>query len=182
MSTPDNDYYCLLCNRRLEIYSEKDIEKDQIEQLQNKEKIKNNNIPKCPTCGSTNIKKISASSKVFGAAMFGLFSKTARSQFECQKRFKKLRGVGNLPLSYDFYITHYNALIEYQGRQHQQAIDYFGGEEYHKTQMCHDDRKRKYAKENGYNYLEIRYFDYDNIEDILMSYFNSITNPVTTTA
>lgn len=80
----DNDYYCLLCNRRLEIYSEKDIEKDQIEQLQNKEKIKNNNIPECPTCGSTNIKKISTSSKVFGAAMFGLFSKTARSQFECQ--------------------------------------------------------------------------------------------------
>ena len=42
------------------------------------------NVPKCPTCGSTNIKKISTSSKVFGAAMFGLFSKTARSQFECQ--------------------------------------------------------------------------------------------------
>lgn len=41
------------------------------------------NIPKCPTCGSTNIKKISTSSKVFGAAMFGLFSKTAKSQFQC---------------------------------------------------------------------------------------------------
>lgn len=42
------------------------------------------NVPKCPTCGSTNIKKISATSKVFGAAMFGLFSRTAHSQFECQ--------------------------------------------------------------------------------------------------
>lgn len=42
------------------------------------------NVPKCPTCGSTNIKKISTTSKVMGAAMFGLFSKTARSQFECQ--------------------------------------------------------------------------------------------------
>lgn len=41
------------------------------------------NIPKCPTCGSTNIKKISATSKVFGAAMFGLFSKTVHSQFQC---------------------------------------------------------------------------------------------------
>ena len=40
--------------------------------------------PKCPTCGSTNIKRISTSSKVFGAALFGLFSKTAHSQFECQ--------------------------------------------------------------------------------------------------
>ena len=42
------------------------------------------NIPKCPTCGSTDLKKISTTSKVAGAAMFGLFSKTARSQFECK--------------------------------------------------------------------------------------------------
>ena len=41
------------------------------------------NKPKCPTCSSTNIKKISALSKVAGASMFGLFSKTARSQFQC---------------------------------------------------------------------------------------------------
>lgn len=39
---------------------------------------------KCPTCGSTNVKKISASSKAGGALLFGLFSKTAKSQFECK--------------------------------------------------------------------------------------------------
>ena len=43
----------------------------------------NKNQPKCPTCQSTNISKISTTSKVAGAAMFGLFSKTARSQFCC---------------------------------------------------------------------------------------------------
>lgn len=42
------------------------------------------NTPKCPTCGSTKIKKISSVSKVAGAALFGLFSKTARSQFQCE--------------------------------------------------------------------------------------------------
>ena len=36
------------------------------------------NKPKCPTCNSTNISSIS---KVSGALAFGLFSKTARSQF-----------------------------------------------------------------------------------------------------
>lgn len=41
------------------------------------------NIPKCPTCGSTNITKISTTSKVAGAVAFGLFSKTAKSQFKC---------------------------------------------------------------------------------------------------
>lgn len=44
----------------------------------------NTNIPHCPTCGSTNIKKISVTSKAVGAGLFGLFSKTARSQFECK--------------------------------------------------------------------------------------------------
>ena len=39
--------------------------------------------PKCPTCGSTNIEKISVSSKIVGAGLFGIFSKTARSQFKC---------------------------------------------------------------------------------------------------
>lgn len=43
-----------------------------------------NCIPKCPTCNSTNIQKISGTAKVTGAVTFGLFSKTARSQFKCK--------------------------------------------------------------------------------------------------
>ena len=39
--------------------------------------------PHCPTCSSANVKKISATSKVAGAVAFGLFSKTAKSQFVC---------------------------------------------------------------------------------------------------
>lgn len=42
------------------------------------------NKPKCPTCGSTNIQKISASAKLGGAMMFGIFSKTAKSQWKCR--------------------------------------------------------------------------------------------------
>lgn len=41
-------------------------------------------IPHCPTCNSTNIKRISTASKAVGVGLFGLFSKTARSQFECK--------------------------------------------------------------------------------------------------
>lgn len=46
-------------------------------------KQKNTYSPKCPTCGSTSIQKISATSKIVGASLFGLFSKTAKSQFKC---------------------------------------------------------------------------------------------------
>lgn len=41
------------------------------------------NIPKCPTCQSTNIKKISALKRETHVLLFGIFSKTATSQFEC---------------------------------------------------------------------------------------------------
>ena len=44
----------------------------------------NTNQLHCPTCNSTKVKKISGTAKVAGAAMFGLFSKTARSQFKCE--------------------------------------------------------------------------------------------------
>ena len=49
-----------------------------------KSRVEENTL-RCPTCNSTNVKKISATSKVIGASMFGLFSKTARSQFKCEQ-------------------------------------------------------------------------------------------------
>ena len=42
------------------------------------------NVPTCPTCHSTNIKKISFAKGYLHWRAFGLFSKTARSQFECK--------------------------------------------------------------------------------------------------
>lgn len=41
-------------------------------------------IPKCPTCGSTNIERISAGKKLAGSMLFGLFSKDAKSTFHCK--------------------------------------------------------------------------------------------------
>lgn len=41
-------------------------------------------LPKCPLCGSTKLKKISAIKRGVHAAAFGIFSKTAFSQFECE--------------------------------------------------------------------------------------------------
>ena len=45
---------------------------------------KQQNIPKCPTCGSTQIEKIGGLNRAAHAYAFGLFSKTARSQFHCR--------------------------------------------------------------------------------------------------
>lgn len=41
------------------------------------------NIPKCPTCGSTDISKISTASKAVSVGLFGIFSSKIRKQFHC---------------------------------------------------------------------------------------------------
>jgi len=41
------------------------------------------NIPKCPTCGSTNLKKISGTSKAVSVALFGLLSTKRSKTFRC---------------------------------------------------------------------------------------------------
>ena len=41
----------------------------------NSSKSKNeNNIPRCPTCNSSDVEKISTTKKILGGAIFGLFS------------------------------------------------------------------------------------------------------------
>ncbi len=42
------------------------------------------NVPKCPVCQSTNIVKISGMKRALHGHALGLFSKTARLQFECK--------------------------------------------------------------------------------------------------
>lgn len=41
------------------------------------------NTPKCPTCGSTNIEKISGLSKAGSVAMWGIFSRKVHKQWHC---------------------------------------------------------------------------------------------------
>lgn len=41
-------------------------------------------VPKCPTCGSLNVEKISTGKKIFGGAMFGLFSSDVRNTMHCR--------------------------------------------------------------------------------------------------
>ena len=41
-------------------------------------------VPKCPTCGSEKIHELSAATRGIALGLFGLASKTARSQFVCE--------------------------------------------------------------------------------------------------
>ena len=48
-------------------------------------------------------------------------------------------------------------LIEFQGKQHYEPIEYFGGQEQFKKQVHHDNLKRQYCKKYNYKLLEIPY-------------------------
>lgn len=106
------------------------------------------------SCGETHIKEYLSKNKI---------------KYESQKTFSDLYGTQNGKLSYDFYLPEYNLLIEYQGKQHEKPIDYFGGKEQLLRQQEHDRRKSEYAEKNGYNLLEIWYYDYNRIEEILQN-------------
>lgn len=88
-------------------------------------------------------------------------------EFQLHKSYDDLHGLGGRKLSYDFYLPKFNMLIEYQGEQHERPIEYFGGEEQFLKQQEHDRRKREYAINNNIKLLEIWYYDFNNIEEIL---------------
>ena len=88
--------------------------------------------------------------------------------FESQQKYDGLLGLGNGQLSYDFYLSDYNLLIEYQGEYHGGTARLQSIEEF-EIQQEHDRRKRDYAKEHNIELMEIWYWDFDNIEQILES-------------
>lgn len=127
-------------------------------------KISWNNLNKfegCPVCNSS-----AGERKIFH------FLRGNGVQFERSYRFNDLVGLGGKKLSYDFYLPNYNILIEYQGQQHEAPASFNGmGEDVAKInfekQKEHDKRKRDYAHEHGYNLLEIWYYDFNRLEDII---------------
>lgn len=51
--------------------------------LPKQNKTEDDNVLKCPTCSSTNIKKVSGTSKAVSVAMFGLLSQKVKKKFHC---------------------------------------------------------------------------------------------------
>lgn len=96
-------------------------------------------------------------------------------QYEKQKRYDDLVGPGGLPLSYDFLVFK-NAndccLIECQGRQHYEPIDYFGGQKQFEAQQIRDKMKADYAKAHGIKLIELPY--YYNTYDAISTFLDDI--------
>ena len=97
--------------------------------------------------------------------------------YEPQKIYDDLRSERGYPLSYDFLVYSNGLpwlLIECQGKQHYEPVEYFGGEKQFKVQQKNDRLKRKYAVKIGLPLLEIPYTCKSNesIVQLLRPYFS----------
>lgn len=78
--------------------------------------------------------------------------------FKEQISFKDCRDIKKL--RFDFGVYHNNSLvflIEFQGKQHYEPVDIFGGEEAFRQQQRRDEIKRDYCSSSGLLLLEIPY-------------------------
>lgn len=135
----------------------------------------------CPKCGRkweaqindrnrrfANSKLCSHCSMSYGENKISEFLCHNNIRYIYEKTFDDLFGLKGGLLSYDFYLIDYNLLIEYQGEFHDGSGGLYTKLNL-KSQKDHDDRKRNYAKKHNIDFLEIWYWDYDNIDKILFN-------------
>lgn len=117
-----------------------------------------NNYQGCPKCN----KSISK-----GEQRVARYLTEKGYEFEAEKSFSWQT---NSRRRYDFFVPKFKLIVEYMGQQHYFETNYFKIP--YEQQKIIDKEKKQEALENGYNYLEIGYFDFNKVEEILDSWFN----------
>lgn len=92
--------------------------------------------------------------------------------------FNDLKGIHDGFLKIDFYLPEFNLCIEYDGRQHFEPVEFFGGKEQFKIQKINDKLKDTYCRNNNIGLLRIPYWEFDNIGSMIEKFISnmSITN------
>ncbi len=88
-------------------------------------------------------------------------------KYEFQHKFDDCKFKNKLP--FDFYLPDYNICIEYDGKQHY-LIGGFGGDIWDFVDLkIRDTVKTRYCENNNIQLIRIPYWEYDNIEQIIIS-------------
>lgn len=87
-------------------------------------------------------------------------------EFVEQAKFSECRD--RYPLRFDFYIPDRRLLIEFDGRQHYENSELWGGEEELAEIKHRDSIKDRFAAEHGYRLLRIPFYEQKNIDTILL--------------
>jgi len=98
----------------------------------------------CPLCRESRGEKIIAD-----------YLDNINISYKRQKTWSGCRDKNLLP--FDFYIQSLNTLIEYDGRQHFEPVEYFGGIKCLVSIQRHDNIKTKFCEDNNINLIRISY-------------------------
>lgn len=89
--------------------------------------------------------------------------------YESQYKHDDCKNINPLPFDFAVFDKKDNLvfLIEYDGKQHFEPIEYFGGQEQFEYQQYNDNIKNQYCKDNNIPLLRVPYWEFDNIEEML---------------
>ena len=89
-------------------------------------------------------------------------------KFLPQHKFDNLKFKNHL--FFDFYLPDYNLCVEYDGKQHYESFDFFGGDDMFKIIQERDKLKNEYCINNNIGLLRIKYNE--KILIVLNNFFN----------
>lgn len=98
---------------------------------------------------------------------------THNIEYQRQKKFKDCIGI-KYQLPFDFYIPSLRLCIEFDGIQHFQPVDYFGGIESYEKLKSNDKIKEDYCEDNFINLIRIKYDQISRINEILSKSIRTI--------
>lgn len=110
---------------------------------------------KCPACTESH-----------GESQIRIWLENNDIEYIYQQPFSNCRDIK--PLPFDFYLPTFNICIEYDGIQHFEPIEFFGGQESFEKTVKHDNIKNEYCDNNGISLLRIPYFK--NVEEELNNF------------
>ena len=139
----------------------------------------------CITCQSRTTRKAAQfldNSRVRGCARCAKGTSTGelkikqwldRNNVNYKEQYSFISLSDKAPLRYDFAVTdeqgEVSMLIEYDGRQHYEAVERFGGEKEFERQLKSDQLKNDFAKIEGIKLVRISFKDKNKLEEILES-------------
>lgn len=96
-------------------------------------------------------------------------------KFKSQFKIDACRNKRALPFDFAIYDNgKLIGLIEYQGKQHYKIVEHFNGEQGFKERKYNDKIKKDFCKNNDIPLLEIPFWSYDDIENIIEDFMKKI--------
>lgn len=89
--------------------------------------------------------------------VINMFDSILNSVAETQKTFEWMLSAKGFPLRCDGYYKDYNLIIEFDGKQHFEPIEFFGGQENFERVLQNDRIKDRLIKEKGMTIIRIAY-------------------------